>query len=373
MSINTLFTPLQLGKITLSNRVIMPPLTRMRAPQGVPTALSAEYYAQRASAGLIITEATAISTQAHGYPDMPGIYNDAQIAGWKEVTQAVHDKGGKIVLQVVHSGRTSHSSYNADHAAPVAPSALIQASGQAFTPSFSLVDFELPRALRTDELPGIVADFRQAAVNAIQAGFDGVELHAANGYLLDQFMQDGSNHRDDAYGGSIEGRARLLLDTVEAVSDAIGADRLAVRLSPYGNFNDMNDSDPVGLFTHVIDQLNAYGLAYLHLIEPRASSIGLGDELSVDSANNVQLFRSVFKGPLLSAGGYTAETGDAAIAAGHADAIGFGRAFIANPDLVARIKLGAPLNKYNRSTFYGSREAGYTDYPTLDAHLMVDA
>jgi N-ethylmaleimide reductase len=366
MSIDTLFVPLQLGKMTMPNRIVMPPLTRMRAPLGVPTALSAEYYAQRASAGLIITEAASITADANGYPDMPGIYTDEQIAGWKEVTRAVHEKGGRIVMQIVHSGRTSHSLYNADRSLPVAPSAIAPASGQAFTPEFSLVEFETPRALRTDELAGIVESFRQAAVNAIAAGFDGVELHSANGYLLDQFLQDGSNHREDEYGGSIGARARLLIETVDAVSKAIGPDRVGVRLSPHGNFNDMHDSDPIALFSYLIGRLNTFGLAYLSLIEPRSSSIGLAEDISIDSANNAQLFRRMFNGPVLSAGGYTAETAGEAILAGHADAIGFGRAFIANPDLVSRLMSEAALNKHNRSTFYGGDGVGYTDYPVLE-------
>jgi len=369
MSIDNLFTPLQLGKMTLPNRIVMPPLTRMRAPLGVPTALSVEYYAQRASAGLVIAEATAISPDAHGYPDMPGIYTDAQIEGWREVTAAVHDKGGRIVMQLVHSGRASHSLYNADRALPIAPSAIAPGTGQAFTPSFSLVDFETPRALRTDEIAGITTSFRQAAVNAMAAGFDGVELHSANGYLLDQFLQDGSNHREDSYGGSVAGRAKFLLETVEAVVNAIGPDSVGVRLSPHGNFNDMHDSDPIALFSYLIEQLNSFGLAYLAFIEPRSSSIGLGDDLSVDSANNVQLFRRLFNGPVLSAGGYTAETASEAILAGNADAIGFGRAFIANPDLVDRLMSGATLNKHDRSTFYGGAKAGYTDYPLLERQV----
>jgi N-ethylmaleimide reductase len=367
MSIDNFFAPLSLGALKLPNRIVMPPLTRMRAAvSGVPTLLSATYYAQRATAGLIITEATAITPQAHGYPNMPGIYSRAQIAGWSEVTKAVHEQGGRIALQVVHSGRASHSSYNADGSLPVGPSAIAPATGQAFTPTFSLVDFETPRALDTTEVSAIVEDFRQAALNAIEAGFDAVELHAANGYLLDEFLQDGSNRRTDRYGGSIAGRSRFLLETVTAVSGAIGADRVGVRLSPHGNFNDMYDSDPQALFGYLISELNGFHLAYLHLIEPRSSSIGAGEDLSVDSANNAALFSRAFNGPVISAGGYDARSGSAAIAEGHADAIGFGRMFISNPDLVQRLEMQAPLNNYDRSTFYGGAERGYTDYPRIE-------
>lgn len=366
MSIENLYSPLQLGALELPHRIVMAPLTRMRSAKGgVPTALSAEYYAQRASAALIISEATGVSVQAMGYPNMPGLYSGEQIAGWRVVTDAVHAKGGRIIAQIVHSGRTSHSSYSPEGDVPVAPSALSPVGGQAFTPDFSLVPFEIPRALDIDELPGIINDFRQAAENALAAGFDGVEIHSANGYLLDQFLQDNSNLRDDAYGGSIAGRALLLLDVVDSIAQAIGADRVGVRLSPSGNFNDMQESDPTGLFTYVIEALSVRGIAYLHLIEPRASSVGLGDDLSFDVANNARLFRRLFNGPVISAGGYTALSGSEAIAAGDADAIAYGRMFIANPDLAARFRSGADLNAYDRNTFYGGAELGYTDYPTL--------
>ncbi|BFT62889.1 alkene reductase [Pseudomonas moorei] len=366
MSIENLYAPLQLGSLQLPHRIVMAPLTRMRsAAGGVPTALSAEYYAQRASAALIITEATGVSVQGMGYPNMPGLYSAEQVVGWSAVTKAVHAQGGRIIAQIVHGGRTSHSSYSPEGALPVAPSALAPVDGQAFTPEFSLVPFEIPRALDIDELPGIVNDFRQAAENAMAAGFDGVEIHSANGYLLDQFLQDNSNLREDAYGGSIAGRARLLLNVVDAIAHTIGADKVGVRLSPSGNFNDMKESNPTDLFSYVIQALSERGIAYLHLIEPRASSVGLGDDLSLDVANNARLFRRLFKGPVISAGGYTAQSGSEAIAAGDADAIAYGRMFIANPDLAARFKSGAELNAYDRNTFYGGAEVGYTDYPTL--------
>jgi N-ethylmaleimide reductase len=367
MSTDNLFKPLRLGALSLPNRIIMPAMTRMRAgPGGVPTALNAEYYAQRASAGLNITEATAISVQGHGYPQMPGIHTAAQIAGWRSVTGAVHANGGRIVLQIVHHGRWSHSSYNPDGALPVAPSA-IAPPGNAYTPTFEQRPYETPRALEASELPAIVADFRRAARNAREAGFDAVEIHGANGFLLDQFLQDGSNHRTDAYGATIENRARLLLEVVDGVADDIGKDRVAVRLSPHGNLGGLRDSDTVPHFAYVIGELSKRGLAYLHLIEPRASSVGLADDASVDSADNASLFRHLFDGPMITAGGYSAEMGVAAIKAGLADAVAFGRMFIANPDLPQRILSGATLNAFDRSTSYGGGAHGYTDYPFLKA------
>ncbi|MBP2277062.1 alkene reductase [Sphingomonas sp. PL20] len=365
MSTDILFAPLQLGALALPHRIVMPALTRMRAgPGGVPQPISAEYYGQRASAGLVITEATAISVQGHGYPQMPGIHTAEQIAGWRAVTDAVHAQGGRVVLQIVHHGRWSHSSYNPDGSLPVAPSA-IAPPGNAYTPSFTQLPYEVPRALETDELPAIVASFRQAAQNAREAGFDGVEIHGANGFLLDQFLQDGSNQRTDAYGGTIENRARLLLEVVDGISSDIGADRTAVRLSPHGNLGGLSDSDTVSHFSYVIGELSKRNLAYLHLIEPRASSIGLADDASIDSANNAALFRHLFAGPVITAGGYTTQMGVDAVASGLADAVAFGRMFIANPDLPERIRTGALLNTFDRSTAYGGDAHGYTDYPIL--------
>jgi N-ethylmaleimide reductase len=367
MSIGILFKPLQLGALALPNRIVMPALTRMRAgPGGVPTALNAEYYGQRASAGLIITEATAISVQGHGYPQMPGIHTAEQIAGWRRVTDSVHARGGRVVLQIVHHGRWSHSSYNPDGSLPVAPSA-IAPPGHAYTPTFEQLPYETPRALETGELPTIVADFRQAARNAREAGFDGVEIHGANGFLLDQFLQDGSNHRSDAYGATIENRARLLLEVVDGIAGDIGEGRVAVRLSPHGNLGGLSDSDTVVHFSYVIGELGKRRLAYLHLIEPRASSVGFADDASVDSANNALLFRHLFDGPMITAGGYTTKMGVAAVEAGLADAVAFGRMFVANADLPERIRTGAMLNTFDRSTSYGGGAHGYTDYPTVDA------
>jgi N-ethylmaleimide reductase len=367
MSIDILFTPLRLGALSLPNRIVMPALTRMRAgPGAVPTALNAEYYGQRASAGMIITEATAISVKGHGYPQMPGIHTPEQIAGWRLVTDAVHGKGGRIVLQIVHHGRWSHSSYNPDGSLPVAPSA-IAPPGKAYTPTFEQLPYETPRALETAELPGIVAAFRQAALNGRKAGFDAVEIHGANGFLLDQFLQDGSNRRTDAYGGSIENRARLLLEVVDGIAEDIGSDRVAVRLSPHGNLGGLTDSDTVPHFSYVIGELSKRNLAYLHLIEPRASSAGIADNASIDSADNASLFRHLFDGPMISAGGYTPETAAVAVAHGLADAVALGRMFIANPDLPERIRMGAALNVFDRSTSYAGDAHGYTDYSAIPA------
>lgn len=366
MSIDTLFSPASFGALSLKNRVVMPALSRMRAtPDGIPQLMSATYYAQRASAGLIVTEATAISVQGHGYPQMPGIHTAEQMAGWRQVTDAVHAQGGTIVLQIVHHGRWSHSSYNPDGSLPVAPSA-IAAPGMAYIPTFEQRPYETPRALELADMPGIVADFRQAAANAMEAGFDGVEIHGANGFLLDQFLQDGSNHRIDAYGGSIENRSRFLLEVVDGITADIGADRTAVRLSPHGNLGGLSDSDPVTHFSYVIGELNRYDLAYLHLIEPRGSSAGIGDDASIDSADNLKLFAGLFSGPVITAGGYTIGKGITALETGLAAAVAFGRMFIANPDLPRRIRLGAELSAFDRSTAYGGGEHGYTDYPSLD-------
>jgi N-ethylmaleimide reductase len=365
MSKELLFSPLQLGAVQIPNRIIMAPLTRMRAgTNSVPTLMNAKYYAQRASAGLIISEGTAVSPDAHGYPSDPGIYSAEQIAGWRVVTDAVHAHGGRIFMQIAHNGRNSHSSLRPDGSVPVAPSA-IPGNILAFTRDFQQVKAEIPRALEAAEIAVIVGSFRQAALNAIEANFDGVELQGANSHLIEQFLEDGTNKRTDRYGGSQENRARFLLEIVEGVSAAIGADRLGVRLSPFGQYGGIHDSMPKELFTFVINVLNQRHLAYLHLIEARGSEIGLTDELHEDAANNAVLFRSAFDGPLLSAAAYTPASAAVAIEQKHADAIVFGRLFIANPDLVERIKANRPLNPFDRSTFYGGAEHGYTDYKTF--------
>ena len=369
MSAPTLFSPLRLGALELPHRIIMAPMTRMRAGVGgVPTALNAEYYAQRASAALLFTEDTTISRQAQGYPSVPGIFTPEQIAGWRAVTKAVHASGGRIFMQIAHNGRNSHSSYQPGGALPVAPSP-IPPVGKAFTPAFQQVDYETPRALETVEIPAIVASFRQAAVNAIEAGFDGVSIQGANGHLLEQFLEDGTNQRTDKYGGSVENRARLLLEVVEAVGEAVGMNRVGVRLSPYGQFGGISDSDPFGLFSFVIAELSRRRIAYLHLIEARGSEIGLSDDLHAGTINNAALFRPFFDGPLISAAAYTPQSAQESVEGGHADAIAFGRLFLANPDLPERIKQNAPLNTPNRATFYGGGAAGYTDYPFYDEKL----
>src|SRR6202142_234749 len=367
MSTASLFQPLKLGKLQLPNRIIMAPLTRMRAgPDNVPTALNASYYTQRASAGLIICEGTAISPNAHGFPNAPGIYTPAQIAGWRAVTDSVHAGGGRIILQIAHNGRNSHSSLRPDGSAPVAPSP-IPPNIPALTQSFQQVTAEIPRALEIEEIITIVGDFRQAALNAVEAGFDGVELQAANSHLIEQFLENGTNTRTDNYGGSEENRARFLLEIVAAVSKAIGADRLGVRLSPFGQYGGIHDSNPGKLFNYVIKELNKLPIAYLHLIEARGSEIGLTDELHEGAVNNAALFRPIFQGPLISAAAYPPETAAQAIDQKHADAIAFGRLFLANPDLVERIKANLPMNAPDRATFYGGAEHGYTDYKPIPA------
>ncbi len=347
-----LFTPVRIGPLELANRVVMAPMTRNRAGAGdVPQPLNAEYYRQRAAAGLIITEASQISPQGKGYPGTPGIYSAEQIAGWQKVTDAVHKEGGRIFLQLWHVGRISHPSLQLDNAVPVAPSA-IKPEGNAMTAT-GLQPFVTPRALEAAELPGIVEAYRQAALNAQEAGFDGVEIHAANGYLLDQFLRDGSNHRTDAYGGSIENRSRLLLEVVEVVSKAIGAGRTGVRLSPVGAFNDMKDSDPAAIFLHVARQLGSRGLAYLHVFET--------DPTGFDWA----ALKQAFGGRYIANGAYDKARAAAALSSGRADLVAFGVPFIANPDLVTRLKNDAPLAAPDTATFYGGTEKGYTDYPAL--------
>jgi N-ethylmaleimide reductase len=366
MSIGTLLTPLRAGAIQLPNRIVMAPLTRMRAgANNVPTALNAEYYAQRSSAGLIISEGTAVSAQAQGYPSSPGIYTAEQIVGWRGVTSAVHARGGRIVMQIQHNGRNSHSSLLPNGSLPVAPSP-IPPNLPGFTKDFQQVPIEVPRALETAEISVIVETFRQAALNAIEAGFDGVEVQGANSHLIEEFLEDGTNHRTDAYGGSKENRVRILLDIVDEIMAAIGPDRVGVRLSPFGQYGGIRDSNPLELFTFVIQELDTRRISYLHLVEAKGSEMGLTDELHEDGVNNAALFREVFNGPLLSAAAYTPQTAALAIEQNHADAIAFGRLFIANPDLVRRIKESQPLNAYDRSTFYGGGEHGYTDYKTLE-------
>lgn len=370
----TLFSPLAVGPYELAHRIVMAPLTRMRAsqPGNVPSALNVEYYAQRASeGGLIISEGSQISPVGQGMPATPGIFTAEQIAGWEAVTDAVHCKGGRIFLQLWHVGRISHSSHQPGGAPPIAPSA-IAAKGQAFTASFERVPYETPQAIDIDLMPLLIDVYAQAAANAKQAGFDGVEIHGANGYLIEQFLQARTNQRTDQYGGSIENRTRLLLEVVEAVSKVWGSDRVGVRLSPFGIANDSGEDDPLRLYGHVIRELDRLHLAYLHLIEPRASGAGQAEVNHKNVPSAIELFRPAWSGTLIAAGNFRPETAEAALAAGHADAIAFGRLFIANPDLPERIRLGVPLNPYHRPTFYGGGAEGYTDYPTLDAREAAE-
>lgn len=357
---------LKLGDLTLSNRVIMAPLTRMRSkqPGNIPHQLNATYYAQRSSAGLIISEATQISQQAQGYPATPGIYTSQQLEGWKLITDAVHQKGGKIFLQLLHAGRISHFSFQEAGKLPVAPSA-IKPGGKAMTDNWKQVEFDIPHALEIPEIKAIIADYRQASKNAKESSFDGVEIHGANGYLLDQFLQDGSNQREDEYGGPIENRCKLLLEVVDAALEIWGKERVGVRLSPYGTFNDMYDSDPIKLFEYLLAELSSRSIAYVHMIEPRATTAGGVDNIASDAPSTSSIFREKFNGIFISAGGYNPESAKEVIENKSADAVAFGRLFIANPDLPERIKAGASLNKYDRSTFYGGDEIGYTDYPFM--------
>lgn len=368
-SIPNLLSPLRIGSMQLQHRIVMAPLTRLRStqPGDVPNQLNAAYYSQRASnGGFLISEATQISLLGKGYPAAPGIYTQAQIDGWKLTTDAVHAKGAFIYLQLWHVGRISHSSLHPEAGLPVSASAIAPNDGaKALTAEFQQVPFETPRALELHEISGIIGEYRQAATNAMEAGFDGVEIHSANGYLLDQFLEDTTNHRTDRYGGSIENRARLLLEVVDRVVEVWGKDRVGVRLSPFGTFSDMGDSDPRALFTYVLEQLSSRCIAYVHLVEPRVGNAGADAAIDHDAPGSAEIFRKAFTGSLISAGGYTAESADAAIGNHLADAIAFGRLFIANPDLPERFERNSDLNSYDRSTFYGGAEQGYTDYPAL--------
>ncbi|MDQ3206378.1 MAG: alkene reductase [Pseudomonadota bacterium] len=354
-----LFQPVRLGALQLSNRIVMAPLTRNRAGAGlVPSPLAAEYYGQRATAGLVITEATQVSPTAQGYLDTPGIFSDAQVAAWKQVTDAVHARGGRIVVQLWHVGRISHVSLLPAGEVPVAPSDL-RADTKTFTAE-GFVPVSEPRALEAHEIPLIVQDFRNAARNAIRAGFDGVEVHGANGYLIDQFLRDGSNRRSDVYGGSIENRTRFLTEVVQAVADEIGADRVGVRLSPVTPAGDAHDSDPQPLFERAVERLDQMPLAYLHLIE--GATGGARDFAPFD----YDALRSRFSGAWILNNGYDVEMASDAVKSGRADAIAFGMPFIANPDLVHRIRTGAGFNEVQKETLYGGGATGYTDYPTLE-------
>ncbi|MBD8164571.1 alkene reductase [Erwinia persicina] len=359
MTHQPIFQPYPLGPVTLTNHIVMAPLTRNRAGKGlVPSELAATYYAQRASAGLLITEATQISAQAQGYQDTPGIYTPAQIAGWRKVTDAVHAAGGHIFVQLWHVGRISHVDLQPGGAAPVAPSAL-RAETKTFVNN-GFYDVSEPRALEQDEIQQIVEDFRTASASAMAAGFDGVEIHGANGYLLEQFLKDGANQRTDEYGGSVENRARLLLEVAAAVSQEIGAGRTGVRISPVSPANAISCSDPQPQYNYLAEKLDALGIVYLHVVE--GATGGPRDNAPFDYAALRQRFTRTYIGN----NGYDLTLAAAHLAEGKADLFAFGRPFIANPDLVARLKSGAPLAALNPATLYGGGAEGYTDYPALN-------
>ncbi|WP_341922475.1 alkene reductase [Polaromonas sp. YR568] len=364
----TLFDPVQAGDLHLANRIVMAPLTRNRAPDAIPTPLMAEYYTQRASAGLLITEATAISHEGQGYSDVPGLYGTEQLDGWKHVTQAVHRAGGKIVVQLWHVGRVSHNELQPHGGKPVAPSAITAKTKTVLikdgVPTF--VDTSEPRALQSQELPGIVHTYQAAARNAVEtAGFDGVEIHGANGYLLDQFLKSGSNQRTDDYGGSIENRARLLLEVTRAITGAIGGGRTGIRLSPVTPANDAFDADPQPLFDYVIRELATLNLAYIHIIEGATGGPRDVPERPFDYAALKAAYRAAGgKGAWMVNNGYDLAMAHQALQDG-ADLVAFGKAYIANPDLVRRLREGAPLNTPDKATFYGGGAKGYTDYPAL--------
>jgi len=365
MTYEKLFTPQTLGNLELPHRIVMAPLTRSRSaqPGDVPQKINVEYYGQRASAALIISEATQISPQGKGYAFTPGIHSKAQIEGWKKITDEVHQKGSKIFLQLWHVGRISHSSLQKGGALPVAPSA-IAAEGQAFTYE-GMLDFETPRALSLEDIPDIVEQYTQAAKNAKTAGFDGVEIHAANGYLLDQFLKDGTNKRDDRYGGSIENRIRLTLEVTKAVTDVWGGQQVGIRISPTGTFNSISESAPTPLFESLVEALNIYNLAYLHVVE------NFGD--SSNAEFDFVSLRKNFNGSYIANGGYTGQLAEESLSENKSDLVAFGVPFISNPDFPQRLLENAELTQADQSTFYGGDEKGYTDYPTLAEQNHVQA
>ncbi len=369
-----LFSPFRLGALPLPNRAVMAPMTRNRAgPGNAPTPLNAAYYAQRAGAGLIVTEASQVSPQGVGYPGTPGIHSAEQIAGWRGVTDAVHAAGGRIFLQLWHVGRISHPSLQPGGALPVAPSAIAPA-GQAWTLD-GMKPYVAPRALDTAEIPGIVEQFRRGAANAKAAGFDGVEVHAAHGYLLDQFLRDKTNRRSDRYGGSAQNRARLLIEVMEAVADACGAARAGVHLSPTNvAFNDIADSDPPATFSTAVRELDRLGLGYLHLVEPGpADPVGPAPTPPSPASGgrmaggrlDAAFFRPLWRGALIANKGYDLKRANAVLRGGAADLVSFATLYLANPDLPERLRRGGPFNVPDRKTFYGGAAAGYTDYPAL--------
>ncbi|MDF1701175.1 MAG: alkene reductase [Planctomycetota bacterium] len=361
MANEALFDKLEIGDLDVPHRVLMAPLTRSRAsqPGDVPTAMNATYYAQRATAGLIVSEATSVSPLGKAYAFIPGMHTDEQEAGWKLVVDAVHEAGGLLLLQLFHGGRVGHHDLLPAGEVPVAPSALRAATQTYVSADSGMIDVDEPRALETSEIAGVVEEFRAAAERAKRAGFDGIELHGANGYLLDQFTRDGSNKRTDEYGGSLENRLRFPLEVARAVAEVFGPGRVGYRVSPSGGFNDMQDSDPVGTFAALADALSQLDLAYIHVVE--AFGPVERDEASAEA------IRNVFDGTYIANGGYTGETGSARVGSGKADAIAYGTPFISNPDLPLRLKTDAPLAEADPATFYGGTEVGYSDYPDLTA------
>ncbi|GAX72547.1 hypothetical protein CEUSTIGMA_g3.t1 [Chlamydomonas eustigma] len=359
-----LFRPVKIGRFELSNRVVLAPLTRCRCPGGVPTEMVAEYYGQRTTKGsLLITEATVIEPRGHGYPNTPSIYSNEHMEGWKQVVKTVKGKGGIFFCQLWHVGRASHQDFQPGDAEPVSSSAVsIGSSFQVFSPKdFTMKAYPMPRALETAEVKEIVQMYRKAAKNAIDAGFDGVEVHAANGYLIDQFLEDGVNHRTDEYGGSVENRARFALEIVEAVVNEVGADRVGIRVNPHNKFLDCTGSDPVIQHGYLLKELNKFNLAYVHAVEPRV----IGNDDVEGEHPTLDPFKAVYNGVWMVAGGFKRDTGIEAVKSGKGDLVAYGRDFIANPDIHKRFILNAPLNKYDRNTFYSQGAEGYIDYPFL--------
>jgi len=357
---NSLLTPVHIGDYLLKNRLVMAPLTRMRADAALkPTALNAEYYRQRSSAGLIVTEASQISPLGQGYPSTPGIYSRQQVEAWKRVTDAVHAESGRIFLQLWHVGRISHSSFHPEEGLPVAPSA-VRPGGMTFTAQWEQLPFETPRSLEISEIKGTVRDYRRAAENALQAGFDGVELHSANGYLLNQFLHLKTNRRTDEYGGAVENRAKLVLEVIHELVDVWGSGKVGIRLSPFTQAGDLFDLVSLPVYPYLLNKLAEYNLAYIHMVRARPSEI----EDPAFLVKEKELWEQ-YPGAIIAADGFTPETAQEYISNKWAEAIAFGRNFLANPDFPQRIAAGAGLNPYDRNTFYGGGEKGYTDYPFL--------
>jgi N-ethylmaleimide reductase len=368
----TIFDPVKFGDIELANRIVMAPLTRNRSPKATPNDLNVTYYEQRATAGLLITEGTPITQQAQGYADVPGLYSPEAVAGWKKVTDAVHKKGGKIVTQIWHVGRVSHVSLQPNGGAPVAPSA-IPAGGKTYVinpdGSGAFVETSAPRALETAEIAGILEDYRKGARAAIDAGFDGVEIHAANGYLIEQFLKEGANQRTDQYGGSIENRARFGLEVVDVVAKEIGAGRVGIRISPTTPANGITETKPQEVYDYFVNELGSRGLSFIHVVE--GATGGDRDFTQGDKPFDYQELKNVYRkaggtGAWVVNNGYIKDSAEQAVESGYADAVAFGKLFIANPDLVERFKDGAPLNEPDKATFYGGGAKGYTDYPSLE-------